>query len=156
MSGGFESSSGQAPSDGHSHNVSEGDTIASNIPLQDLHHRGGTQNEPLLSTPDSDETQDRLGRWRLILGNKFSRYWVWELLASAFSMICIATIVIVLMYEDGKRLDRWALMISPNAVVSFIAALAKSTCMLVLAEIIGQLRWTHFAHRAHKLSDLQV
>jgi hypothetical protein len=71
-------------------------------------------------------------------------------------MICIATIVIVLLYEDGKPLDQWSLMISPNAVISFIAALAKSSCILVLAEVIGQLRWIRFTHQPCELNDLQV
>lgn len=81
---------------------------------------------------------------------------MWELMASAFSLICLAVIVIVLLNEDGKRLDGWALMISPNAVISFITTLAKSSCLLVLAEVIGQLRWVHFATAPRKLSDIQV
>lgn len=71
-------------------------------------------------------------------------------------MICIAIIIVVLLYEDGKRLDQWALVIPPNAVISFIAALAKSSCVLVLAEVIGQLRWMHFAKQPRQLHELKV
>jgi hypothetical protein len=156
MSGGFGSSDRQASLDDHSRDISEESTTTSSIPLQNLRLRGEAPNEPLLPIRSSKARYNRLGGCRLIHDGRFSHYWAWELLALAFGMICITTIVIVLIYEDDTRLDRWALMISPNAVISFIATLARSSCMVVLAELIGQLRWTSFAHRPHKLSDLQV
>ena len=39
------------------------------------------------------------------------------------------------MYEDGKPLDQWALFIAPNVVVSFSAALAKSSFLLAITEV---------------------
>jgi hypothetical protein len=131
-------------------------TTAESNPLRNLSHPARVQDRPPSPTPSDKGNKARCCSWRQAFGGKLSRYWVWELLASAFSMICIATIVIVLLYEDGKPLDQWSLMISPNAVISFIAALAKSSCILVLAEVIGQLRWIRFAHQPCELNDLQV
>lgn len=84
------------------------------------------------------------------------RLWMWELLGALFSFVCIAVVVIVLKYEDGRRLDGWALMVGPNAVISFITTLAKSSCLLVLAEVIGQLRWVYFAGAPRVLNDLHL
>lgn len=125
-------------------------SISNDIPLQNLPNRGVRR----VASPTANTHS--FVKSRSCANGKFSRLWIWEILASAFSMICIAIIVIVLIYENGKPLSRWALLIPPNAVISFIAALAKASCVLVLAEIIGQLRWMHLANRPLKLSDLQV
>lgn len=82
--------------------------------------------------------------------------WLWELLAALFSFACIIAIIFVLRFEDGKQLDRWNLMISPNAVISFVGALAKSSFMLAIVEIISQLKWLHFNTRSRSLADISL
>jgi hypothetical protein len=129
-------------------NVTKNTTSAHGIALRPL----SRDRQPTNSTP----VDNKINKNQVLLHSRFSRFWIWELLASLFSFICIAVIVIVLLYENNKRLDQWALLIPPNAVISFIAALAKSSCVLVLAEIIGQLRWQHLAQKSLKLRDLQV
>ena len=156
MSGSYKPLGRHATHNNLSKHTSKPTMITQDIPLRRLSFGEPSLLERSSPTRSGKTKKTRCCNWRQDPGGTLSRYWIWELLASAFSMICIATIVIVLIYENGRRLDRWALMISPNAVISFIAALAKSSCMLVLAEMIGQLRWIHFAHQPHKLSDLQV
>lgn len=82
--------------------------------------------------------------------------WLWEILAVLFSLVCVITIIVVLRYEDGRFLDQWNLKISVNAVVSFIGALAKSSFMLAIVEIISQLKWLHFQRQPQRLEDLNT
>jgi len=57
----------------------------------------------------------------------------------------MAAVVGVLLYEDGKALNQWALFIPPNAVVSFITTLAKSSLLLTT---IGSTSDHDSAHEA--------
>lgn len=87
------------------------------------------------------------------------RLWLWEIAASTLSLACRASIIGVLSYEQGRRLDQWGLgkgSLTPTVVVSFLGTLAKSACLLVLTEVISQLKWLHFQNRSQKLSDLQL
>lgn len=85
------------------------------------------------------------------------RLWYFELGAAVFSLLCILAVTIVLHDLDGTLLDAWSLSISPNALVSFIATLAKSSLLLVLAEVISQLKWMHFtSNESRQLSDMEV
>ncbi|KAK1979242.1 hypothetical protein LZ30DRAFT_726790 [Colletotrichum cereale] len=87
------------------------------------------------------------------------RLWLWEIAASIFSLACMAAIVGVLLYEDGRRLDEWGLgyaFHSPTVVVSLLGTLAKSASVLVITEVISQLKWLHFDSQPQKLSDLQL
>ncbi|KAL8790578.1 MAG: hypothetical protein Q9195_006258 [Heterodermia aff. obscurata] len=68
----------------------------------------------------------------------------------------MGAIIAVLAFEDGKQVDQWGFRITPNAVVSFIATLAKSSLLLVTAETIGQLKWLHYHGRPHELSDMKL
>ncbi|KAK8078816.1 hypothetical protein PG994_002623 [Apiospora phragmitis] len=129
--------------------------FSDNVPLHNLpcHDQFGDARSYPVSNGEKqgDSRKPRAPKDRVL-----PRLWMWELMASAFSLVCIAVIVVVLLNEDGKRLDGWALMISPNAVISFITTLAKSSCLLMLAEVIGQLRWLHFATAPRRLSDVQL
>ena len=84
------------------------------------------------------------------------RFWLWEILSCLFSFLCMGAVIGVLAYEDGKPLDQWGFRVTPNAVVSFIAALAKSSFLLVIAETISQQKWLHFAQGPQKLNDLNI
>ena len=44
--------------------------------------------------------------------------WLAETSAIIFSAACLAAVVGVLMYENGKALEQWKLVIPPNALVS--------------------------------------
>ena len=120
--------------------VSKYHSTSKTIPLRDFSYPGPDTDELTTLRSKFEDKKGRNPSWALNAHAVFSRFWTWELLASLFSMICIAVIIIVLLYENGKRLDQWKLIISPNAVISFITTLAKASCMLVLAEVIGQLR----------------
>ena len=82
--------------------------------------------------------------------------WLWEILACTFSFICMCAVIGILAYEDGKPIDQWRFRITPNAIVSFVSTLAKSAFLMVIAGIIGQLKWQHFHKKAHRLSDFDL
>ncbi|KAI1383618.1 uncharacterized protein F4822DRAFT_421166 [Hypoxylon trugodes] len=96
-------------------------------------------------------------RRRLVL---LHHLWLWEILASIFSLACVGSVIGVLSYEQGKPLDQWqhgwGQQISPTAVVSFLGTMGKSACLLAVAEIISQLKWIHFNAGPQKLRDLEI
>ena len=50
----------------------------------------------------------------------------------------------VLLYERDKPLDEWGLVIPPPATISFIGTLAKASLILVLSQVLSQMKWLHF------------
>ena len=88
--------------------------------------------------------------------NALRKLWVIELAAALFSIFCLLVIVGLLVRERHKPLDDWHISVSPTAIVSFLATLAKSSFLLVLTEVISQLKWLHFTTGAQRLNDLDV
>ncbi|KAI1658412.1 hypothetical protein F4813DRAFT_395758 [Daldinia decipiens] len=84
------------------------------------------------------------------------RSWVWEIGACFLSLASIASVIAVLSVENHKPLDQWAWSIGPTAVVSFIAAIAKSTMLVATVEVLSQLKWQHFHGQTHPLIDLEI
>lgn len=85
-----------------------------------------------------------------------SRIWLAEIGAWLLSLACMATIILVFIREDGRPLDEWNLFISPFALISFMSILARASLMVVLAEVISQLKWLHFNHGKQVLHDIQL
>ncbi|RFU28333.1 hypothetical protein B7463_g8016, partial [Scytalidium lignicola] len=85
-----------------------------------------------------------------------STYWIWEASACLVSLLYMAAIIGVLAYEDGKQLDQWGLLIAPNAVVSFLATIAKSSFLLAIEQILSQLKWLNFLRHSSPLTDLKL
>ncbi|KAI0007326.1 hypothetical protein F4779DRAFT_592391 [Xylariaceae sp. FL0662B] len=84
------------------------------------------------------------------------RSWLWELGACFLSLASISAVIAALYVENGKPLDQWTWSIGPTAVVSFITAIAKSSMLVAVSEVLGQLKWQHFYGETHPLIDLQV
>ena len=85
--------------------------------------------------------------------------WITEMLASAFSISCIAAMVAVLKALDNQPYEPWKIFranITPNAVVAVLATGAKSSLLLAVASAIGQLKWTYFQQRPQKLIDMHA
>ncbi|KAL7931830.1 hypothetical protein V8C35DRAFT_308682 [Trichoderma chlorosporum] len=106
------------------------------------------------STPAEKNDRQRNRPARQGIKDVFFKLWLWEIVACVLSFVCLAAIVIVLKYEDGKQLDQWSLAISPTAVVSFLATIARSSFMLAVTEVLGQLKWLHFNRQPRRLADL--
>jgi hypothetical protein len=85
--------------------------------------------------------------------------WTIEMIASAFSISCIAAMVAVLKALDGQPYEPWKVFranVTPNAVVAVLATGAKSSLLLAVASAIGQLKWTYFQQQHHKLIHIQT
>ncbi|KAL7916904.1 hypothetical protein GGI35DRAFT_486044 [Trichoderma velutinum] len=113
---------------------------------------------PLHTESPHTEKKDRQRNRAAHQGIKdiFAKLWLWEIVGCIFSLVCLAAIVIVLKYEDGRQLDQWSLAISPTAVISFLATIAKSSFMLAVTEVLGQLKWLHFDGQPRRLADLSL
>ncbi|KAF2972263.1 hypothetical protein GQX73_g1267 [Xylaria multiplex] len=82
--------------------------------------------------------------------------WGWEISSCVLSLVSFSAIIAVLVIENGKPLEKWAWRIGPTAVVSFITTIAKSSMLLAVAEVIGQLKWNHFHSGTRPIVDLQT
>ncbi|KAI0534234.1 hypothetical protein GGR58DRAFT_520547 [Xylaria digitata] len=82
--------------------------------------------------------------------------WGWEISSCILSLVSFSAIIAVLVIENGKLLEQWAWRIGPTAVVSFITTIAKSSMLLAVAEVIGQLKWNHFHSGTRPIIDLQT
>ncbi|KAK4498574.1 hypothetical protein PRZ48_011232 [Zasmidium cellare] len=99
---------------------------------------------------------DRAQRASVILQSRLEFY------AAYFSFACFWAIYSVMWWEEGQPLAQWNFRInsgyeiSPTAVVSFIAALGKSSFLLTLTEIISHWKWRYFDEGSHSLADLEL
>jgi hypothetical protein len=83
-------------------------------------------------------------------------WWWWELLSWTVSFACVAAIVGVLWYYDGRRQPEYLITgITLNAYVAVFAAISKAALILPVSEAIGQLKWMWFQDEA-ALWDFQL
>lgn len=82
--------------------------------------------------------------------------WTWELFAIAISASALISIAAVLIAYNGKTLAEWGAPIRPNTVISALSTLAKSSMLMVVGEGLGQLKWTYFEQRPHRLQDFEI
>ncbi|KAI1473816.1 hypothetical protein F4774DRAFT_402981 [Daldinia eschscholtzii] len=110
-------------------------------------------NDPAAeSGPENNEKASAASSTR----RRLFRSWKWEIGACFLSLASIAAVIVVLSVENHKPLDQWAWRIGPTAVVSFIAAIAKSSMLVAIAEVLSQLKWQHFYGQTHPLIDLEI
>ncbi|KAI1078724.1 hypothetical protein F5B20DRAFT_201562 [Whalleya microplaca] len=100
---------------------------------------------------DNEKRSKRNGAWR-----RHFKFWKWEVGACFLSLASIASVIAVLYVENDKPLDQWAWSIGPTAVVAFITTIAKSSMLLAVSEVLGQLKWLHFYGETNPLTDLGV
>jgi hypothetical protein len=86
----------------------------------------------------------------------FVEWWMFEILSWIFSVICICTIVIVLVYFNGRELPRWKLGITINAFIAIFAGFAKSALLVPTAEALGQLKWDWYRNKPKKMLDFEI
>lgn len=87
------------------------------------------------------------------------KLWWMELLSISFSLVCLAANVAALVALDKREYESWTVAsvnITPNTVVSIIATFTKASLLLVVAEVIAQLKWLYFQARTQTVSHLQL
>lgn len=67
--------------------------------------------------------------------------WIWETICIIFSIACVIAITILSSRLDGTWLSKWTLFLQPSTTFSVLATAAQSSMMLVIAEVLSQLKW---------------
>ncbi|TLD12065.1 uncharacterized protein PgNI_03352 [Pyricularia grisea] len=83
--------------------------------------------------------------------------WFIETASLVFSLLCVVGILVILILINGKRVDEWPVVLTPNTFVSLLSTLSKAALLVPVANSIGQLKWLHFEKgRPRRLVDLEV
>ncbi|OAP56125.1 hypothetical protein AYL99_09304 [Fonsecaea erecta] len=82
-------------------------------------------------------------------------YWFDEVASLILGIVAIGAICAVLATYDGQPAPRLPHGITLNAIVSFLATIAKACLLVPLASVIGQGKWLWFLN-SHKLGDIQT
>jgi hypothetical protein len=53
-------------------------------------------------------------------------------------------------------MSTWHASIRPNTVVSALSTLSKSSMLMVVGQVLGQLKWQHFQKRPRRLLDFEI
>ncbi|KAL0930142.1 uncharacterized protein CTRU02_214962 [Colletotrichum truncatum] len=82
-------------------------------------------------------------------------YWRWELLTIAVAIFLLGAIIALLAYYDGRYQPEWPFGINLSTAINFLATVLRAAMLALLAEIIGQIKWTWFTERTRPLHHLQ-
>lgn len=111
---------------------------------------GQKPSSPRLSNVGSPARKHRFQSLTIL-----NNWWVVELAAGSFSIVCVATIVAVFLHFDGKPLSAWHSALGPNTVISILANVAKPPMLLPVAECTSQTKWLQF-QKARPLKLVQL
>jgi hypothetical protein len=117
---------------------------------QSIHDSDTSRPKPAIFT--STRGKQREGSWV----DALSDWWWWELGSVFLSCACFIAIIITLRIMQDKPLSSWHSIVSPNAVISTLATISKSSLMLAVAACISQLKWHYFQSVPHSLQNIQV
>ena len=87
--------------------------------------------------------------------NRVLRFWRWEMLSLFVSIGLMAAIIAILMHFNGQKLPEWPFSINLNTLIAILSAIFRATMLMVVAEILGQARWSWFTQMPRPLFDLQ-
>ncbi|KAI1741519.1 hypothetical protein F4680DRAFT_415625 [Xylaria scruposa] len=72
--------------------------------------------------------------------------WKWEIIAVVLAMGLLGSIYGILRRYDGQRLPDWGSAININSLIAVLSTFLRALLGFVLAEIIGQAKWTYFIY----------
>jgi hypothetical protein len=94
-----------------------------------------------------------------ISGNIIKR-WLLEIISWAFSALCMAAVIGVLIYFKDDPLSRWTLAdktgITLNAYISILSKMAGAALILPVSEALGQLKWSWFQQNSKQMWDFEI
>ncbi|KAI1379459.1 hypothetical protein F4677DRAFT_464761 [Hypoxylon crocopeplum] len=71
--------------------------------------------------------------------------------ALALCFSALTTLVVLLIYVDGRPLEQWNGSISLNAVVSSLGAVSRTSLAFAISSCLGQVKWNWFRKRPDNL-----
>jgi hypothetical protein len=120
-------------------------------------YKGATflKNDPLASDVSlMSPTVRRDNKSRLI--ERLRQLWVPDILWCLVGLGCGAAIVGVLAHYDGERPPQWALGITLNTFLAFLATVAKASLLIPVTRGLGQLRWVWFSSGPRRADDFEL
>jgi len=88
------------------------------------------------------------------------RWWGLEITACFVSVVAILVQVVVLYRFDGQTQDGWpSTTLTLNGFIALLATLCRSSLMVSVAAVLGQLKWTGNGDRRkgnHNLTEYQL
>ncbi|KAI0414990.1 hypothetical protein F5X98DRAFT_234993 [Xylaria grammica] len=71
--------------------------------------------------------------------------WKWELLWTSLSLASLATSIVLLAVQDGRRLDSWTAFFTLNTFISILAQVSRTTLAFGISSSLGQAKWNIFS-----------
>lgn len=71
----------------------------------------------------------------------FRDKWLWEMTCIIFSIACVIAITILSSRLDGSWVSKWSFFLQPSTTFSILITAAQSSMMVVVAEVLSQLKW---------------
>ncbi|KAI9718483.1 MAG: hypothetical protein M1828_006666 [Chrysothrix sp. TS-e1954] len=123
---------------------------------------------PSLIPPDGQETSaerkglpHRISREQRQPGSvriwkRASDWWTRELFAVLPSFACFIGVAAMCAYVQDRPLEQWHSSISPNAMISTLTTISKTSILLAIAQSISQLKWLHYRSQARQLDRIDT
>ncbi|KAI1416841.1 hypothetical protein F5Y13DRAFT_204215 [Hypoxylon sp. FL1857] len=77
--------------------------------------------------------------------------WNWEVGALVLSFTALITLLVILIYVDGRPLDQWKSTLSLNTLVSGLGAVSRTSLGFAISSCLGQVKWNWFKKRPDNL-----
>ncbi|KAL5404698.1 hypothetical protein PMIN03_008966 [Paraphaeosphaeria minitans] len=95
--------------------------------------------------------------WNYTASRSVVKRWLLEIISWSLSALCMASIVIMLLRYQDKRIPRWPLGLTLNAYISVMAKIASAALLLPVSEALGQLKWSWFqGDNSKKMWDFEI
>lgn len=112
------------------------------------HHSGHAEND------EDSEVPAAVAEGKSVEATHF--WWYWDFAGALVAVICMVLIAVTLIVADGKALDGWSLLISPNTIVAVLTTVARTALLVPLGSSISQLKWRHLLLKAQPLNHIQL
>lgn len=108
-----------------------------------------SQNTSSRSKPSRSKRGKQLSSWPLRI---FQNWWL-ELLCCFLTIGALLAIMATVLPYEGRPLPNWPYNLSINSLISIYVVILKAAMSVVLAEGLGQLKWTWF-RKTRPLTDI--
>ncbi|KAI0186912.1 hypothetical protein F4808DRAFT_336682 [Astrocystis sublimbata] len=78
--------------------------------------------------------------------------WKWELSWLCLSFASLATSIILLTTQNGRRVDSWRVFFTLNTFISILAQISRTALAFGISSSLGQTKWNMFSNRSDNLA----